>query len=418
MTLPPPLPIPAKKIHRASVWQLVLGAVSGLTYLLLTVLVVLVVSGYKSGGGLATLDSQMVEITAWALAFFTLLCIPSIIMASRRLRGIDPQPLTISPRMLVVAAALLALWIGLVFMGYKLDQLGMPAIFYGLLNILIVVLPVAVFLLAGSHRLRLRSTQRAWGAFNFSQFITPAVATTFELIGFGVILIAAGTWLVQQAEFIPYMTLFESQGMLSEQAIESMVNDLLPLVQPSLLYGAAILIMCVFIPVIEELFKPLAIWMFAGRNITPSEGFLLGMVSGAAFGVTESLLMMAMAGGAWTSTVIGRAGASLLHVTTTAILGWTMARTWQDGKYMRVSMVYLAMIAVHGAWNLFAVLMGLNDMAFPAEYEWLSALMPYAQWVLCGLAAAMLAALLFINRRLQNESTPPLLPVTISTPGS
>ena len=303
-------------------------------------------------------------------------------------------------------------------MGNRLDKLGMPAIFYGLLNILIVVLPVMVFLLAGWHRLRLHSTQRAWGAFNFSQFVTPVVAVTFELIVFGVILIAAGTWLVQQAEFIPYMTLFESQGVLSEQAIESMINDLLPLIPPSLLYGGAILILCVYIPVIEEMFKPLAVWMFAGRKITPSEGFILGMVSGAAFGVTESLLMMAMAGGVWTSTVIGRAGASLLHVTTTAILGWTMARTWQDGKYMRVSLVYLAMIAVHGAWNLFAVMMGLNDMVFPVEYEWISALMPYAQWVLCGLAAAMLAALLLINRRLQKESTPPGLPVTISSPES
>jgi hypothetical protein len=418
MTLPPPLPIPAKKIHRASVWQLVLGAISGLTFLLLTVVIALVVSSFKTRGGSATYESQMVEITAWALGFITLLCVPSIISAIRRLRGIESQPLTVGRRMLIWAVALLALWVGLIFMGDRLDKLGMPAIFYGLLNILIVVLPVLVILIVGTHRLRVHSTQRAWGAFNFSQFITPTVATTFELLGFGIVLIIAGSWLVQQAEFIPYMTLFESQGMLSEQAIESMVYDLLPLIPPSLLYGGGILVMCLFVPMIEELFKPLAVWVFASRNITPSEGFVLGMVSGAAFGATESLLMMAMAGGVWTSTVIGRAGASLLHVTTTAILGWAMARTWQDGKYVRVSLVYLAMIAVHGIWNLFAVLMGLNDMVFKVEYEWISTLMPIAQWILCGLAAAMLAALLLFNKHLQKESTPPLLPVTISSPGN
>ena len=418
MTLPPPLPIPAKHVHRASVWQLVLGAVSGLSYLTLTALLLLVVWTYKTEGGLPTLDAQMVETSAWALGFITLLCIPSIALSIRRLRVSESEPWTGKRSRWVVIGAIMALWAGLVYLGFRLDRLGMPAVFYGLVNILIVTLPVIAFVLAASHNLKVHSKQRAWGVFNFSQFITPAAATTFELIGFGIVLIIAGSWLVQQAEFIPYLTLFESQGSFTEQNLESMAYDLLPLVQPSLLYAGAIFLMCVFVPMIEELFKPLAIWVFAGRNITPSEGFMLGMISGAAFGVTESLLMMAMAGGEWTSTVIGRAGASLLHVSTTALLGWAMAKTWQDGKYVRVSLIYLAMIIVHGLWNFFAVLMGLNSIVFPIEYEWVGTLMPLSQWALLGLAAVMIAGLLLMNRRLQKESPPPVLPVTISSPES
>jgi hypothetical protein len=63
-------------------------------------------------------------------------------------------------------------------------------------------------------------------------------------------------------------------------------------------------------------------------------------------------MLSTSSGDTWPALVVGRAGTDLLHMTTSALLGWGLASAWQDGKYGRFILVYLGAVAAHGLWNL------------------------------------------------------------------
>jgi hypothetical protein len=415
MTLPPPVPAPVKKQHRFSVWQLVLGSVSLLIYLIGILVLTGLLSSSQSHGTSLALNSQGIEFYLWAMVFFAVLVIPSILLPIRRLKGAESRPFFADSRIIWVGIGLLALWPGVVYLGNQLSTHSLPGVLSALLNIVAISLPILFWVILGSYRLKIRSNQRAWGVFNFSQIVTTSISTTIEAILFVVVVIAAGAWMSQQAEFLPYLSILQSQGTLTQQNLQSLLSEVLPLIQTPFLYAGIVIGLCLAIPMIEEFFKPLAVWLFVGKEITPSEGFSLGLICGAGFALVESLLMMSIAtGDLWTSTVIGRAGTALLHITTAGISGWALARSWQDCKYIRMAAVYLGVIVLHGLWNFFAVLSGLNGLVFPIDSKLINTLMPISHWVLVGLAAVMATIVLLFNRHLRKESIPPVLPVTIS----
>ena len=62
------------------------------------------------------------------------------------------------------------------------------------------------------------------------------------------------------------------------------------------------------VPLLEELPKPLAVWVMGGRKITPAEGFVLGAIAGGAFAVQETLLSaLSVAPESWLGVIVGRA---------------------------------------------------------------------------------------------------------------
>jgi biotin transporter BioY len=81
---------------------------------------------------------------------------------------------------------------------------------------------------------------------------------------------------------------------------------------------------------------------------------------GAAFALIESLFYLSNpAGDGWAVLAGARAGTILLHITSTALVGWAMAAAWRDGNYWRLGLFYLLAVALHGLWNGMAVLSGL-----------------------------------------------------------
>ena len=115
------------------------------------------------------------------------------------------------------------------------------------------------------------------------------------------------------------------------------------------------------IPLVEELIKPLGIWFTSGRTTTPSTGWIAGLISGAAFAMVESLGVSAnFTGDEWVALSIQRAGTGLLHITTTALVGWGLACAWQKGEHWKLAVSFVAAVGLHCAWNAFAVLMGIH----------------------------------------------------------
>jgi RsiW-degrading membrane proteinase PrsW (M82 family) len=198
---------------------------------------------------------------------------------------------------------------------------------------------------------------------------------------------------------------------------QSLTIDWMSLLQRPAVVGAILLAAVLVVPLIEELLKPLGVWVLKSRGLSPAGGFTAGMICGAIFALLESLFSLsAISGEEWLYTVVGRVGTGLLHLALTGFNGWALAASWRDGRYLRIGITYILTVLVHGVWNLFAMLMGLNMVGDELELNVNPVLTASAPWVLVALAFAILAALFLLNRHLRHAQTPvsspPPLPVT------
>jgi len=173
-------------------------------------------------------------------------------------------------------------------------------------------------------------------------------------------------------------------------------------------------------PMIEEAFKPLAVWLVGRRLQSPAEGFALGALSGAAFALLEGLTAASGAPNQWGIGIGGRAFSSLMHITASGIVGWGIASALVDRKPLRLAGAYITAVLIHGLWNGSVVLLvygGLQSMLTPGQQvDFASGML-----MLAGLGAILLllgVVILFLplfNRKLR-PAVPDLLVAAPATP--
>jgi hypothetical protein len=154
---------------------------------------------------------------------------------------------------------------------------------------------------------------------------------------------------------------------------------------------------------IEEAFKPIGVWLLAGRSLTPAQGLAAGVLSGAGYALFESLFL-GSSGSDWIAVVVARIGTSVIHIFTAALTGWALASAWGQGRYGRLAGAYLVAVLTHAAWNGVALLdvfknlanAGLGQQASLTRlFSTLGTASPY---VLLVLALAVFSALVMLNR--------------------
>lgn len=415
-------PLSAPKLHRLSVWQLVLSVI-GLILTLFSLLGILAINLIaRSSSTFSGVDTTQLNKYLWVLLLIAALSLPSIILSIRRLSGKASAEGMITNKHLYIVSALILLWVGCLWLGSKADAWNLAAAITSVINLAIVALPILLWVTVGRYKLLTGSQQRGWGMVNFSIFLSAPLITLVEILFIVFLAILGISSLAQNADLMPYLQVFQSQGQLDPVALNSLISKLSPMLNQPGFYALVALVFCLFVPIIEELFKPLAVWTLAGKKLTPAEGWAAGLLCGAAFGLIESLSLMNVAtGDIWLVTAIGRVGTGLLHTFTAGLSGYALAKTWQDRHFMRISLVYLAVILLHGSWNFFAILMGLSQMAFPISVPALSVLMSVSTWVLGSLAVLMAAGILVINYLLRKQQSrlqfvPPVLPVVQAEP--
>ena len=96
------------------------------------------------------------------------------------------------------------------------------------------------------------------------------------------------------------------------------------LMQPSTLY-IALLFGALIVPLLEELFKPIGVWLLVGRKPSPAQGFAAGLLSGAGYALFENFSLGASAGEDWAMVVVARIGTSLIHIVTAGLMGWALS---------------------------------------------------------------------------------------------
>jgi RsiW-degrading membrane proteinase PrsW (M82 family) len=161
------------------------------------------------------------------------------------------------------------------------------------------------------------------------------------------------------------------------------------------------------VPAIEELIKPLAVWFFARGLNSPANGFTLGALSGAAFALMESLNVSGDGSISWFAIVIIRAGTSLLHITSSGLMGFAIVELFKRKNWGRFLVTYLAMGFLHGIWNACAAATAMAVIGGSiGRPEWL-AYLPAAVLGISTLIVGMFAILITANRRIRSASLPP-----------
>jgi len=250
------------------------------------------------------------------------------------------------------------------------------------------------------------SLQRTWGILTTGLIVTPIISTVLEVATTLLIVIGGVMWLMAHPQSLVNVEMIAQRVLNAQgntQLIERIVSSYLG--RPEV-YIPVLIVIAGLTPLIEEMVKPLAAWLLAGRAMTPAQGFAAGILSGAGFTLVESLgKMTGFTGAEWAGVVIARAGTDLLHIVTTGLMGLALAYAWREKRYLRLGATYLLAIALHAVWNTLGVWTGFDPYIHPLSKDQLSnRVAPIGLGIL---AIIMFFILLSTNRRLrQNRNIP------------
>jgi len=179
----------------------------------------------------------------------------------------------------------------------------------------------------------------------------------------------------------------------------------------SSLMGWLLLIVAGIMPLVEELFKTLGVWLLKVRNPDPAESFWVGLLCGGGFALFEGLLSVSSLQSSsiefaeWAGLILGRFGGSLLHILTGGIIGLAIGKFWQDHKFGPLLLAYLAAWLLHGAWNALAIFGGVNPLINETQVQ---AIWPYMGLVV--LFVGMLLAFLRLIKKARITMDMPVYP--------
>jgi RsiW-degrading membrane proteinase PrsW (M82 family) len=164
----------------------------------------------------------------------------------------------------------------------------------------------------------------------------------------------------------------------------------------------------ILVPALEEIFKPLGVWLLAGKLESPAQGFTLGALSGAGYALIETIGVSSQTV-EWASLLFSRIGTGLLHITTSALMGAAIVLAWRERRYLRLIGTYFLALILHGLWNTFAMLFTFSSLAEPLGQQGnLSTLQPMMIIAMSILAIGLFAILVLSNRKMRNAVQFPL----------
>lgn len=352
-------------------WQtyLTLGlSALGITYFLFQTLTLAMVwlSSWISGQG-TQMETLPIVLLMWSSLLSAAVLVPLFILTLLQLRGkAKPSWLDVGLNGLrkVILWVILA-WPLIVFLGWLVVGRPTLAVFLlGPINLLVAGLPVLWVLNAAARKLDGGDQLRQWRIFGFSLTVMPSLVIVVELLAVVTLAVLGGIYLAYRMSVDPQLaeriTSVLAQLEASGQDLDKIMQVVEPLLmQPSVIFWAAA-IMGGVMPLIEEIVKPIGLWVLAGRRISPQEGFVGGLLCGAGFALAENVLYftIALAPEDWLYMAIGRAGTGVLHMLASGLVGWGLAKTWREGRWGFQALTTLGAIVLHGLWNTLALAAG------------------------------------------------------------
>jgi hypothetical protein len=365
-----------------------------------------------SSGSVEALTSVLLFVVG--ILWCSLLLAPTIWYAIQRLRGQPDQPGPFSTG----RSAWLPYW--LMLLAYPLVLLTGSLAFragwlagwvFPLLQIPAATLPV--FWLSGMALRGLASDSRLqrWGIFGLGLTLSPALIMVVEL---GVIAVLVLVFAIRIGS--DQSRLFELMLLAQRlQYAEADPEAIFAILEPFLLQPGFLIVVfgfvAILVPLVEEALKPAGVWLLAGREPNPAQGFAAGVLSGAGYALFENLFITAP-GEQWALISIGRIGTTTMHILTAGMTGYALAGAWSRGRYLRLAVIFGVAVLIHALWNgltLFSVASAVS-LTDPISQR-LGGAEQAGVIILFALYLALFAGLILANRRLRRYAIIPPLAV-------
>jgi hypothetical protein len=276
-----------------------------------------------------------------------------------------------------------------------------------LLTVPAAVLPLALLLGLGTRDLPLGTRWQTWSILGLGMTLIPFLLLVVEIVIALILFFGVMAYLTTQPDLI-YRLQGISQRILTMGPQSEEARQLLSpfLTKPGVI-GMALLYTALLVPAVEELFKPLGVWLLGSKLDSPAQGFALGALSGASYALIETIGVSGQ-GGEWASLLFTRIGTGLLHITTSALMGAAIVAAIRQRRYLRLLGTYVLAVTLHGLWNTAAILYTFSTLAKSlGQTDRLSTIEPVMIFAMSILAAGLLAILLSSNRRMRKTNLPP-----------
>ena len=395
---------PEQPLKRGLFLPPLLQALISGTGLLVAVLMVILffLSGFVNlFTGSASEDLLPAFSLAWSALLVAVLLLPSVVRSIRHLAG---KPQQARERNLFPLALIgMLLWAPLVLLGHWLA--GQPTLHWlwlPPLQVLAVALPIFFWVEAGRRRLREDPEESSHGVYGFGVVVTQPLVIVVEIILLVGLVVLFLLWASVQPDLLAELTRLGQRMMDAQMDPMLLESILLPYLQSPWLIYLSLMVGAGLIPLVEELLKPLALWLMVGRKLNESQGFMMGLVAGGTFALLESLsIASAAAPQEWSSIMVARLGTGILHVTTSALVGWGLGAAWAQRRYLQLGLAFLLAVSLHGIWNFFGLLLGI--VPFLPDVVALPGLELVGPLALGVLSAVMLLIIFNGNQRLRRQ---------------
>lgn len=372
----------------------------------------LIISGILSfdPGNISNLSAPL--LGALAMLFCAALLVPAMYYSIKRLTGKDILPANFRPIKVWQVLVLLSVWVLVVILGAVLVGLfDYGWLIAAPLFLLGISLPIFILVWVGAGGLPAGSRQRSWFVLAYGMLGGTVASVLLEYLLLGIAVAIIGLLAATNPELRAILDQVQNQVLNAKGGdIQSLLTVLAPYLTNPLIILSILVFAALIGPLIEESLKPAVIW-FLGRHLrTPAEGFVLGILCGAGFAMLEGLMAASGATQMWGFALAGRAAASLMHITTSGLLGWAIASVQLQKRYGRLIVVYILSVSIHGLWNgsaIVAVYGALRTMGQGTQTDFLSMIFMLAGFMVLILEfILMLAVLPLINKSLRRISSP------------
>ncbi|KPK89921.1 MAG: hypothetical protein AMJ88_16885 [Anaerolineae bacterium SM23_ 63] len=295
--------------------------------------------------------------TAASIAFVGICALPTSVLSLRALLGHSPLPPRPASSLWLISLVLLPLTFTLGHFAFELgfypNILGPPA------HILTALVPALIVVIIVRRYGPLHSPRRVWGQFLIGVWAIPFTSFLFEIV-FLIPTVMAIVLSLMSTEvgrrFVNIMT--NPDRWLDPQAYESALQILR---QPSVILIILGYVM-ILVPLIEEAAKTMVIWPLLRRRLSPASAFIGGAIGGAAYGLFEALFLT-QPGPAWTTTMIARVGATMMHSFTAGLASWGLNQAVIKRKWGAFGRAYLGAVFMHAFWNGVALVISFGAIA-------------------------------------------------------
>ncbi len=332
--------------------------------------------------------------------FLSVLLMPSIVLGIRRLSGRTEEAAlpfwgrvfrALHPKKLIWLYPLVMLIGWWVNRFPAVNWLLMP-----LLNMFALALPASWLLWVGIRGFEPRSAKRKWSALGLGLTIGPWMIFVLEILGMVLILFGGIMFLAATPAGQEILNLLQTSGVTGGIPDEEIAR----LLQNPLVIGVLLAFISGIVPVVEEVLKPVAVWVLWGRDLTLQDGWALGLLSGGGFALLENFGNVSVGEG-WTFVALARAGATALHMFNTGLIGYTFVLARQKKRILPPIIALVFAILVHAAWNavtVFATVESLRSAADTAAWPTVFILM------MVGMSISLMTGIFLINRRLTRSA--------------